>query len=557
MFKPNTSHLQGNLFPIEMKLSERQRKNLLESGEYYFYQTIYSNINESDFAVLYSDLPSRPNAPVNSMVSALILMTRKKWTYEELFDHIQFDLKTRMALGLNELNEIPFCEASLFNFQNHILWYHVVTGINLLEEVFDKLTAEQIKNLKLKTDIQRTDSTQAASNIRGYGRLQLLIEVLLRVWRVFTAEEKKQFEPLFAGYMGKTSGQYIYRIETKEIKREINEIAKIYQKIRLYLKKHYGSQEIYQIFQRVYTEHFTVFHKKIRVKDSSELGSWCLQSPDDMDATYRKKGKKESRGQVINVVETCHPENELNLITDVSIAKNNVDDSTILNERLDIIKEKTPELAELHTDGGYGSQGNDQKIKEMGITQVQTAIKGRGAGVEMNIEKTDKGKFKISCPHQTVEAVQTQKRMKVIFRKGICRKCKLKAECGTIILKKGQVYYFTEKEYLMKQRQKSILWIPQERRGLRANIEATMKEFKRLMEQGKLKVRGAFKSAIFAYSAAIAINFGRIYRKERLSAAMFFYFFIINMKNIFNFLKKLFLVNFCRQKTIKKLLWGF
>ena len=32
------------------------------------------------------------------------------------------------------------------------------------------------------------------------------------------------------------------------------------------------------------------------------------------------------------------------------------------------------------------------------------------------------------------------------------------------------------------------------------------------MPRKKLKVRGAFKAAVFAYSVAIAINFGRIYR---------------------------------------------
>jgi hypothetical protein len=47
-------------------------------------------------------------------------------------------------------------------------------------------------------------------------------------------------------------------------------------------------------------------------------------------------------------------ENPVQLITDISVNPNNVDDSQILNERIDQIKEKNPELSELHTDGGYG-----------------------------------------------------------------------------------------------------------------------------------------------------------------------------------------------------------
>ena len=54
------------------------------------------------------------------------------------------------------------------NFQNRLNEHHVSTGENLLEKTFDNLTLDQIKELKLKTDIQRTDSFFAASNIRNY-----------------------------------------------------------------------------------------------------------------------------------------------------------------------------------------------------------------------------------------------------------------------------------------------------------------------------------------------------------------------------------------------------
>ena len=39
-----------------------------------------------------------------------------------------------------------------------------------------------------------------------------------------------------------------------------------------------------------------------------------------------------------------------------------------------------------------------------------------------------------------------------------------------------------------------------------------MKEFKARAPGGKIKVRGLFKTSLFAYSVGIAINFGRIYR---------------------------------------------
>ncbi|QQS28853.1 MAG: hypothetical protein IPM47_18735 [Sphingobacteriales bacterium] len=42
------------------------------------------------------------------------------------------------------------------------------------------------------------------------------------------------------------------------------------------------------------------------------------------------------------VTETCHPDNDLQLITDVHTATNNTDDTQLLHERLDSIKEKHP-----------------------------------------------------------------------------------------------------------------------------------------------------------------------------------------------------------------------
>lgn len=62
------------------------------------------------------------------------------------------------------------------------------------------------------------------------------------------------------------------------------------------------------------------------------------------------------------------------------------------------------------------------------------------------------------------------------------------------------MYYFTEKDYLKNRRHREILKIPEERRKLRPNVEATVKEFKdRLNHKGKLKVRGSLKTSIWAY----------------------------------------------------------
>jgi hypothetical protein len=428
-----------------------------------------------------------------------------------MLKQIDFNLLTRTALGLNKMDDTAFCEATFFNFQNRLLKHFVETGENLLERVFDGLTKEQLKKLKIKTDIQRSDSFMAMSNIRSYGRVQLLIEMLLRLYRVLQEEDKERFKDKLSEYTKQTSGQYIYQLERAEIPRELEKLGEIYHKLYQDLRGGYKEIEIFSIFERVYQEHFTVAKNKAAVKKNEELPSGILQSPDDLDATYRKKGEKTGKGQSINVTETANPENELNLLTDIAVKSNNTDDSDIMNDRIETLKEKTPDLKELHTDGAYGSEDNDRKFEELGITHIQTAVRGRKSKVEMKIEETAEEEYEVSCPLQKVKSEKTRIRHKVCFDKKICVGCLLAGDCPTLIQKR--VYYFTRKQYLANKRKGNINTLPVERKKLRPNVEATIKEFvKPFNHKGKLRVRGKFKTMMYACSMGISINFGRIHR---------------------------------------------
>ena len=210
------------------------------------------------------------------------------------------------------------------------------------------------------------------------------------------------------------------------------------------------------------------------------------------------------------MTETANPENELNLLTDIAVKPNNTDDSDIMNDRIETLKEKTPDLKELHTDGGYGSEDNDRKFEELGITHIQTAVRGRKSKVEMKIEETE-GEYEVSCPLQKVGSEKTRIRYKACFDKKICDGCSLAGDCPTLIQKR--VYYFTREQYLANKRKRNINTLPHKRRKLRSNVEATIKEFvKPLNHKGKLRIRGQFKTMIYACSMGISINFGRIHR---------------------------------------------
>ncbi len=514
MFRKNHKHKQPGLFGFQNVIKDSMYREIMNSEEFKFYELIFCRIKEEDFAPLYSQKESRPNSPVNSMVAALLLQHRNRWTFDELHKNIKFNLLTKTALGLGDLDEVPFSEATLFNFINRLMDYHVETGINLLEKVFDHLTAGQLKELELSTTIQRADSFQAASNLRKYGRLQFLVEVLNRVYRELRQEDRTLYADLFSEYVMKTSSQYVYRLKPEDMPSRLTTVAQVYRRIKEEIIDRYESLDIHRIFTRVYSEQFIVEGNEIRYRTEG-IKTSILLSPDDEDATYRKKRNREYIGHVVNIVETCDPGNKINLITDVAVYPNNVDDSTMMAQRLESVKEKTPGLEELHIDGAYPSQKSDKKFEEQGVRIVQTGIRQRPEKrVQPEIYRDEEENYLVTCPLQKVVALKSKrdKRYVAEFNRQICASCPFAENCRTDQGKGARRYYFNETDYLMHVRHRAKGELPEDRQNLRANIESTVADFSRGMRGRKLRVRGRFKATIFSFCTATMINFGRIYR---------------------------------------------
>lgn len=514
MHKYNKGHTQLDLFYEFPQTMSEFLDEINDTKEYFFYENVFSKIDEKIFKSLYCKDNGRPNAPINVMVSALLLKEKRNWSYSEMFDEIRFNLAIRAALGLFSFYGMPFSESTIFNFQNLINAYREKTGINLFEKVFDGITLSHIKEYKIKTDIARTDSFMIDSNIRKYGRLQLLIEIIKRLYKILTKNDKKKFADNFSAYINSTSEHYLYDLKSSDLPCELDKIASIYYLLKNDLSPSYKSRKEYKLFLRAFEEHFEIEEEKIKIREQSELSSNILQSPDDEDATFRTKRKASYRGQSANVVETANPDNKVNLIIDLSVSPNNVDDSTVLNERLETIQEKAEDLNEMHQDGGYGSVANDKKMEELGITPVQTAVKGRKSEVAMEIEqKDDEEGYTVHCPNgQAVSSTKARKRLKACFDKKLCSNCPFSDKCPTTECKDSRVYYFSTEDFQKRKRHKSLHTIPLSRRKLRANVEATVHEFTHNMQGHKLKVRGSFKAELYLFSMGIMINFGRIYR---------------------------------------------
>lgn len=85
MFVANDRHLQIPLISSLDSLPEKIRRRLESSWAVTFYNQIFVRVDESRFAELYSDKPSRPNTPINVLVDLEILKSGFGWSDEEMY----------------------------------------------------------------------------------------------------------------------------------------------------------------------------------------------------------------------------------------------------------------------------------------------------------------------------------------------------------------------------------------------------------------------------------------------------------------------------------------
>jgi predicted DCC family thiol-disulfide oxidoreductase YuxK len=355
------------------------------------------------------------------------------------------------------------------------------TGINLLDQVFAQVTDEQIEAYQIKTGRQRMDSTQVASNIRQVGRIQLLVTVLQRVPRMLSEEDQAHYAEALAPYTQGHAGQYVYRLKGEEIGDHLQRIGELMGQLLVELKPAYEEEPIYQVLERVFGEHFQMVEEAVHSKSNDQLSASSLQSPDDLEATYRNKRGQGYQGYTANLTETCEPDNDVQLVTKVQVAPNNVDDTQLLDEALPELKERT-ELEMLYTDGGYGSPETDDALRENDVEQIQTAIRGRKPSDEklhlsdFEIKQTEEGKpTQITCPQgQTVTVRGSNQRKSFVahFAQDTCRTCPFSKACPARPGKRdpGHRLRFTQAQANVAQRRRRSQIHQEEGRNLRAAV---------------------------------------------------------------------------------------
>jgi Transposase domain (DUF772) len=300
MFRRNDQHLQWPLLSDLDVLPPKLKERLEASWAGTFYREIFVRLDEKPFAVLYADEASRPNIPVKVLVGLETLKSGFGWSDEEMYENFCFDLQVRYALGYRQLGEGHFELRTTYNFRHRLSDYMQATGEDVLARAFEQVTDEQVVAFALKTNKLRMDSTQIASNIRQYSRLQLLVEVLLRLHRDLSEADQQAYGPEFEAYLKGSSGQYVYRVKPEAYASHLEQIGQVMYQLVLELAAAYASQPSYQMLVRVFNQHFIIEENGddagLRPRQGAELSASSLQSPDDEVASYRQKRGEDFTG---------------------------------------------------------------------------------------------------------------------------------------------------------------------------------------------------------------------------------------------------------------------
>ena len=524
MFKKNQGHKQLAWISNVSELPEKQRKRLESSWAGTFYREYFCRIDESAFAVLYANIPSRPNVPVNVLVGLETLKAGFGWSDEELHDAFLFDVQVRYALGYHQLGEGEFDVRTIYNFRKRVVEHLEETGENLIEKAFEQITDEQVKAYQLKTGKLRMDSTQIASNICDTTRLRLLVEVLQRTHRMLDAVDQEHYVEAFAPYLKGKAGQYAYRVKADESGTHLDRIGILMHRLVDELAGKYGDEHSYQILKRVFDEHFVLEAESgLRPKEGQELSASSLQSPDDEQASYRCKRGEDYVGYVGNLTETCDPENDLQLIVKIQVEPNTADDAQMLEEVLPELKERT-DLDVIYTDGTYSSEDVDEILAEMEVDQVQTGIRGAKPDPKiLGLDKFEwemqaKGKPKsVTCPHgmrAQVIAGRSRDRYLAYFSIEQCDDCPFAEKCPAEPLgrRPKRALRFSKQQINVARRRQLSAQARASGQNLRSAVESTVRSVKHPFRNGKVPVRGQPRLRMLLIGSAAMSNVRRIFR---------------------------------------------
>ena len=233
----------------------------------------------------------------------------------------------------------------------------------------------------------------------------------------------------------------------------------------------------------------------------------------------RRKRGVVHKGYVVNVTETCAPENDLQLIVQVQTEASIVSDVRLLETGLFPLRQRCG-VRELYTDGGYNNERLFHMMRSLGIQHWQTGIQGATASRYLPLSRysfmsSDEGKpVSVCCPQGRETKVLPGNRpehYRARYDLAGCVGCPHAACCLAFERKHYRTLSFSAYDLELAKRRRQIAAWEATGRNPRSAVESTVWSLVRPFS-GQTPVRGRFRTHNLMLGSAVLANVRRISR---------------------------------------------
>ena len=472
---------------------KQARLNDAKSWHNLFYEHVTSQIDEDVFSVLFDAKIGRPNAPIRQLFAMMIMKEGFGWSDAQLFDECRFDVLAMRALGLMNLSDEAPVESTYYLFKQALYTYQLKTGRDLVGEVFSSLTRKQANAFGVLGQQIRMDSKLIGSNIALCCRLQLVVRCLQRFWGSLNEARKRRLSArdrqILDALLKMKPHQVVYRLTRAEKSEKLQDYGVLLSR----LQASYTEQDSdhYGVMARVFGDQYTVLSssKDVLPKPPDEISASSLQSPDDEDAAFRRKGEDKVKGYSVNLTETCDDEG-LNLITDVDVKPATAPDNGFVQAAVERTQQVVGQVQEVSMDGAYHDPSNAEYAEERNKEFYYSGLQGTPG--RFIYERTDDG---VTVTDRKTGEVHTA----LEYKPG---KYKLIID--------GKPRYFKEQAIDNYLKRKQIEALPEHIRNRRNNVEASIFQLSYYTRNGNTRYRGLMPHQLWARCRTLWVNLVRI-----------------------------------------------
>jgi hypothetical protein len=347
---------QNGLFDPERQNFSPVGYDRLDQGwQGIFRRSLLAVMPVDELAEGFSADKGRPTKELYSMAGLMVVAEMRGWTSQEAADAYMFDLSLQYALNVGH-HAVELSSRSVERYQR------LFRERELAQDVFERVTQTLAAELQIEVDKQRLDSTHLFSDMAMLSRTQLMAVCIRRFLVQVKRHQNDEYYALDSEVRERcmASDKRLFSQTPPEGVARAQLRQRVAEDLLMLIDRFAGHKRIagmssYKAMSRVFGEQCEVVGEKVVLR--KKTGGRTMQNPSDPDATYDgHKGK----GYQVQLSETCHPDNPVQLIT-CAIPQTAADED---GDALPLVVEKLEQTdlkpEEILADTLYGSDGNQQ-----------------------------------------------------------------------------------------------------------------------------------------------------------------------------------------------------